>query len=803
MTVVGLAAGTTSPPAVSGWGLLAVAVLLVVLVKKSKATGNASGGSLRNRIDSLTTRTKNAVAPFITLYKVLRAIARFYAGRELNGRARSDATWLGAGTLTSQPKKAHKSSRTTSRLGSVAAPAPKVSLVKPRRRQPSPWARRTAAWLQGYQGQGAGFLDRIARTALWTVRWAGKTWRAVRAVCRALTAAYRTVAPPVAATVRLLRAWPCWPYAARSAARFTASALLVAWLIPALRPHAILAATLGSIVLGSLLPRVRPAQVGDDAVYGPRIWTVLRRDLELPEDEERIDWLQLPQDVAADGARIVVRLPWSWRGSDMDREALTSLINSRVPGEWVARFKMTGDPATATFTHKPPAKAPAPEPEPPAAVDIWDPAVQEVLAGLGPDEFYLGQDEFDRPVIQKMADEQAHWALSVGSGGGKSAMLHWLAVQMLMKRGTVVPIDPKMVSMTPLIGIQGVHSYVNPEAPYDMRRTLKWAAEVVKARNYEKKNRIRTAFEPLYLILEECNELADLLKEQYTADKESGDPAGDPIWRDAVAKILRLGREVNVHVIAVFQDFKDTQFGGVSLVPLFPFKIMGSFNERQWKRIIGTNIPMPTPQKKAGRMVLVLDNGDVTRIQVPYAPWNPEKSKDDNQKAAYSRLTAYYNELRATHGYSTEGLYEEPPQASPERAPAILGRASRDNTPRGPIEGLSEGLTDETAGRLSHTGGTVTLLKGDVTGQRDALRLIPGQGGQAAAQDPTAPPELLTLAEISRRIGPSEGVPRYDTLRQHKARRDDFPKGIEKDGKELFLISQITAYYSSQEEQRA
>ncbi|MFD3933516.1 hypothetical protein, partial [Streptomyces sp. NPDC058614] len=101
------------------------------------------------------------------------------------------------------------------------------------------------------------------------------------------------------------------------------------------------------------------------------------------------------------------------------------------------------------------------------------------------------------------------------------------------------------------------------------------------------------------VILEECNHLADILKEEYTATKASSDPAGDPIWRDGVATALRLGREVNVHIIAVFQDFKDTQFGGVSLVPLFPFKILGSYSERQWKRIMGNSFPMPPIQKKA------------------------------------------------------------------------------------------------------------------------------------------------------------------------------------------------------------
>ncbi|MFD7186301.1 hypothetical protein ACFV90_40860, partial [Streptomyces sp. NPDC059904] len=650
-----------------------------------------------------------------------------------------------------------------------------------------------------YRGRGATALDRTVRAALWTARAAGKLWRALRAIWRVLTTAYAFVAPIVTTLARALRVWHCWPYAARGLARLALTAALLGLTVPAWRTWTIVGLVLAVAGAVAAAYRFRPKPPGDDAVYGPRIWAILCGDLGLPEDEPRENWMRLPESLAAPDARIVIRLPWTWRGSDLDRDNLSALINSRLPGEWAARITLTGETFTAVYTHKPPPKPVAPDPEPPAAVDIWDPKVQEILAALGPDEFYCGQDTFNQPIIQKMSDEQAHWALSVGSGGGKSAFLQWLAVQMLMKRGTIIGIDPKMVSLTPLIGIQGVHLYGNPQTPQDMRATLEWVVQVVNARNYEKKHKTRTEFRPLYVFLEECNQLADILKEEYTATKESGAPAGDPIWRDAVASTLRLGREVNVHIIAVFQDFKDTQFGGVSLVPLFPFKILGSYREQQWKRIMGASFPMPPIQKKAGRMVLVTDTGDVTRIQTPYAPWDPELTKDENQQEAYRLLTAYYEELRAEHGYSTEGLYVAPPAPSPEVAPALIRAVSRNIAPEGPNGGSEGGLSDETAGRLSRGGASVTLSDGSVTGLRDGLRLIPGQGGQEAAQDPTAPPELLPLAEIARRLEDDPSVPKDATMRAHKARRDDFPKGTGEPGKELYTVSQIQAYYERQE----
>ncbi|WP_435611239.1 hypothetical protein [Streptomyces sp. C10-9-1] len=728
----------------------------------------------------------------VALAKAVRAVARFYGGRELRGEPRSTATFFKAGTPIGTPVAQVVS------MASIALAPPKVSLVKPRRRQPSPWARNAASWIEGYRGKGAVALDRAVRFALWCVRVAGKVWRFLKGVWGVLAAVYAFCAPVVATFARALAAWHCWPYAARGLARLGLTLALVGLAVPAWRTWTIVLLVLAVGAGLAAAHRFQPKPPGDDAVYGPRLWVILRDDLGLPEEELRENWLRLPESLAAPDARIALRLPWTFRGSDVERAQVTDLLNSRLPGEWVGRYSFTGEHFTAVYTHKPPPKPPAPTPEPPAAVDIWDPKVQEILASLGPDDFYCGQDTFNQPIIQKMSDEQAHWALSVGSGGGKSAFLQFLAVQMLMKRGIIIGLDPKMVSLTPLIGIPGIHLYGDPQAPQDMRATLEWLAEVVTARNYEKKHKIRTDFPPLYVFLEECNQLADILKEHYNAIKVTGAPAGDPIWRDGVATILRLGREVNVHIIAVFQDFKDTQFGNVSLVPLFPFKILGSYREQQWKRIMGASFPMPPIQKKAGRMVLVTDTGDVTRIQTPYVPWDDTLTKDENQKKAYKLLAAYYNELREKHGYSTEGLYSAPPAPSPEVAPALLRGLSRDTAPEGPNRGSEGGLSDETAGHAVTHPGSVTP---GVTGSVTPLRLIPGQAGTQAPEGAPQAPVLLTIAEIAHELATRGYAIKANTISVHKKRRDQgadngFPVGVVgQDGKERWTLEQLTYFY--------
>lgn len=772
-------------------------LVLVGLLYLTFFTGNRRGGGLLDRRTLRALRGERGMLAgtitglFKTGWGLLRFTLRFVTGRPLNGEPTSDATFWRAGTAPMGPA----GRQPAATLGSIAAPAPKVSLVK---RQPSPWVRQLTTTAVTYKGKGAQLVTIAGIVVVRVVAIVRGTVRVVRFVTGALQ-------PVVTSSARAVATYRRWPHVGVAVARVAGLAVTVGLLLPTTRTRTVLA-LLGAVLVVVALALTGPygarwwrtSGPSDAKRYGPALWAVLRNDLKLTEQDRLEEWMYLPHRLADPDARIVIRLPWSYRGTQVERDQLTEFLNSRVPGEWVGKWDFKSEDHTVVFTHKPPPKPAVPDPEPPTAVDIWDPHVQEILANLGPDEFYCGQDENDQPVIQKMADEQAHWAVSVGSGGGKSAFLQWLAIQMLMKRGTAILMDPKMVSMTPLIDadIDGVHCYIDPENIGDMRATITWVTEVTRARNYEKKTKTRTEFPPLYLILEECNTLADYLKGEYLSVKESGNSAADPIWRDGVVKILALGREVNVHIIAVFQDFRDTQFGGQALSGLFPFKIMGSYSKKQWDRIIGTNFSMPTPVKKAGRMVIVKDTGETTRIQTPYAPWNPELTKDENQQKAYRLLTAYYKELRATHGYSTAGLYTTPPEPSPEVAPALVQAASRDKSPDAPWWAPERGQGDETAGHDVTGSDDVTATDGSVTAARDRLRLIPGQATSEPA-DPMQAPRLLTLAEVARELEARGFSIKENTMRQHKSRREStgFPVGVEIDGKEKFTVAQILYFY--------
>ncbi|MFJ5851290.1 hypothetical protein ACIQGX_40885, partial [Streptomyces sp. NPDC092903] len=311
MTAV-LAANTTSPPkkgwladtfaSVWNWGADTLPGGNLTMLGIMLALGTMADQASKKKIGVTKTSGKGfwggVITTFRTLWgslvalaKAVRSVVRFYGGRELWGEHRSTATFWSAGT------RIEKDDDQAVVLGSIAFAPPRISLIKQPRRAPSLWARKAAVWLKTYRGRGARWLDRTVRAVLWTARITGKVWKAGRA------------------TICTLRNWGCWPYAARGLARVIVTALVVFAVAPAWEVWALLVAALAAAALGALRAKLLPVAPGDDVVYGPKLWVLLREDLKLPNDEPRENWLQLPERLADEGARIVLRLPWTYRGS--------------------------------------------------------------------------------------------------------------------------------------------------------------------------------------------------------------------------------------------------------------------------------------------------------------------------------------------------------------------------------------------------------------------------------------------------------------------------------------------------------
>ncbi|WP_159057322.1 hypothetical protein [Streptomyces scabiei] len=484
------------------------------------------------------------------------------------------------------------------------------------------------------------------------------------------------------------------------------------------------------------------------------------------DDHQRLRALTIP----IDRSFVAVRLPDGWHDPGGFKDQMRELIQDRMGGQWAGEWNLKNHPFNVVFTPQ----KPKPKLEPPETVDFFSDEVQKAIAACEPGQLVLGIDERQRPVIKEMTGETAMWALSVGSGGGKSSFLQMIITQLVRQRATVIGIDVKMASINCFEGVEGVHLYTDPGNIGDMRSAISWAAREVEARNYVKKGNPRKNFDRLTLILEEGNEFGDASKEWWNENKEKGEPASDPIWGD-IASIMRMGRHVNVTIIGVFQDLREAAVGSRGLRNMFRMILMGNFNANQWKMIVNTT-PVPESVDRAGRMMIIEGNRRVW-IQVPYA--DPEDFRTHSM------------ELRAKLGYSTEDLYGAPPARSPQRLPSLLQKSTplftKDADPD--KQAISAGQGGGDGGRPS-----VDMVKDDPPA-------LEGGAEQDGAGEPGEEVELLPLAEISRRLA-EEGIEvSAELMRQHKRRRKDFPTGHVVDGKELFALADLAEYYGPDEDE--
>ncbi|MFF1714586.1 type IV secretory system conjugative DNA transfer family protein [Streptomyces sp. NPDC058268] len=212
---------------------------------------------------------------------------------------------------------------------------------------------------------------------------------------------------------RATKAWQGWPGVARSAIRAGAVASGAGiWMGPLWTAGAFFT-TATAVVVFAMAWRTGGHRT-DAQTYGSGLWAALVQLLRLSEEDqarEQTYWVRLSDDLSCDTARVVIRLPLRWLGTEKERQALAHVIHSRLPGEWVAAYVPRGRDPYVTFTPKPPAP---PEPELPTRVE-WIPSDD-------PARVYVGET-FRGPRYVDTETETPHWGISGGTGDGKTTCL--------------------------------------------------------------------------------------------------------------------------------------------------------------------------------------------------------------------------------------------------------------------------------------------------------------------------------------------------------------------------------------------
>ncbi|MFE2936817.1 hypothetical protein [Streptomyces sp. NPDC059278] len=449
-----------------------------------------------------------------------------------------------------------------------------------------------------------------------------------------------------------VRIVPQW---VRRAVLLTAVALVVGWnMSPVLT---VLAAVMVGGPAGYVGHRTRDRRKHFRDLVVP-LWMTVADLLDVPKGESIRDWLRVPYALDAENAKVTLRVPRDFRGSDMQRAEITALMERRIPGEWEAEW----DWGRFCVTLKHP---PAP-PKYVAFADVLAEALKSPearpLVGLGTRGEAVRGD-FDQ--------EAPHWALSMGTGAGKSTFLRFVIAQLARHTGTdggveqIDICDPKRISQNAFRGVPGV--FIHKTAEAWVRQVQEFRAEM--ERRYEELDENEKAVFPRrVLVIEEMNSFTRLVQEWWNSIREKSDPRTPPIMND-LAFILNQGRQARMHVVSVFQQMNARAAGGSEARDQYGMKVLARFSPAAWNMLVGT-YPRPKSSRHPGRAIVMVGD-DQRTIQMVYM--TPEEARE---------FALNGRELLESAPASPRTSLNKPGTSLPGSTPGFVPGQSPDNTGR-------------------------------------------------------------------------------------------------------------------------
>lgn len=502
----------------------------------------------------------------------IRIAYRYLSGRPLDGLARTDATYLHAGT----------------RALTVTGRASRWAMLPGWKRQ---------AWRVG------------TPTVFSAAAWAYATHPALT------TASAGTLAG--VATVRGVQVGRRRVRGRRFRQVYTRPLVRVVAPLVGLNPHANPDRWLTvSPDLAGLAPRLAvpmsPAEVWLRQRYGAHVEPVLRW---LPDRIMRARWAAGRRIAPAFrwtsvfrrprvelGSRVEMRIPETYITEEM-KKAIRKAVSDKL-GLWdlVESWDQVGDTATGRWTIR---ERP---PETCTLADIYD-----AILACKEDEVCVGITRGGRPWTISLSLDSPHIACSAGSGAGKSVLAMLIAIQILMHGGRVIILDLKG-SHRWALGLPGVTYCTQPE---DMHSALIGIDDLASTRNQEAIIQPE-GWDPgqrVFVIFEEMNATVAKLKSFWASVREKSDPKFSPAI-EAFRNITYMGRSAKVNLFGVAQMLTANTTGGPESRENFGVRCLARFTVNAWKMLV-PECAIPRRSKTPGRWQVVVA-GEATEVQVAY-----------------------------------------------------------------------------------------------------------------------------------------------------------------------------------------
>jgi len=395
--------------------------------------------------------------------------------------------------------------------------------------------------------------------------------------------------------------WEHWPEWYRAAYRLSGIALLISWVIYGLVPVLSVSSCCALLVAGTRSRALYDHIRTDQQVIGP-LWKGLISMGVYPRNAKSRDYLTIPPDYRRNkDAQVTLRLPDDFEGEESQKKRVSRFVMRKLGGEWDTKWSEVGN-TVLRLTHTPQAPRSYPFAQ-----------AYRVMKGLKDGQLLLGLNSRSKPVIIDLDKETPHVALSVGTGGGKSATLAFLIIQILAWGAEVFAIDPKRISLNPVKHLPGITIIRDIESQWDQIALFR--AEMEKRYQILDENP-DAVFPRWVLIVEESNTFYIDSVDYWATIRGRGEPAQPRVYRDLNAS-LNKGRQCRMNVISVFQRAEAAVCGGGAARSQYGYFLLGRYKKAEWKMFVDI-WPWLSPQRVPGRMAYY-DGEEYGYVQIGYA----------------------------------------------------------------------------------------------------------------------------------------------------------------------------------------
>jgi hypothetical protein len=340
----------------------------------------------------------------------------------------------------------------------------------------------------------------------------------------------------------------------------------------------------------------------------PLGWAV-RHELGYDDDLPAVRFIHWDHNFGEAGTEIRVVLPRHWIGTDEQRRRLVRAVMAKgrfTEDDISWHFILDGRWSYLRVTPKERKVIPR-------LVRVTDAEVAELLEESTPGHHLLALAAGGEPVRGDLDGDAPHVGISMRTGKGKSNQLKGIVAQEMHQGASVVICDLKRRSLKCFRGLEGV-TYCRDIA--EIHSALLAAYREAHERNVLA-DQLGDDEEPPWqrrlVVLEELNTTIDALTDYWAEIREPSDPRVSPAVR-AYRALSNMGRQVNVHLLAVFQKITAQAAGGTVTRDNFGLIILSGFKKSTWK-MVADDLPMPNlANKPKGRNWYLVD-GEVTEAQ--------------------------------------------------------------------------------------------------------------------------------------------------------------------------------------------